>query len=209
MDSPSDLFLTNTNYFSWKSHMEYLLISKGLYQFTLWNEQAPANSKKKSKWDNKHYESHGLIRISISPNLWFHLQGIDDPTKSCDKLEVVFGKHNVTQSNQLENHLMYLNPNDFHCIEVYLSKFKILLLLLKKCDIDMKHERCIYVILYNLGSAYYVFLSTFYITKEALGNSYQYPTLDYFCDFVIREQYNFLHLRVISTKSTSNKSLVA
>jgi len=33
--------------------------------------------------------------MSISPSVRFHLQGIDDPTEARDKLEVVFGKHNV------------------------------------------------------------------------------------------------------------------
>jgi hypothetical protein len=28
--------------------------------------------------DNKNDEAHGLIGMSISSDLWFHLQGIDD-----------------------------------------------------------------------------------------------------------------------------------
>jgi hypothetical protein len=39
MASPSDIFITNTNYFQWKSHMEDLLRSKGLYQITLGKEE--------------------------------------------------------------------------------------------------------------------------------------------------------------------------
>jgi hypothetical protein len=104
---------------------------------------------------------------------------------------------------------MNLNPNDFPCIEDYLSKFKTLRLLLKECKIDMKDDRCIYVILAKLGSAYSIFVSTFYATREALGGSYQAPTLESFCDSLIREQDKLLQLGVINTVGTSNKSLVA
>jgi hypothetical protein len=52
----------------------------------------------------------------------------------------------------------------------------------------MNDERCIYVIFAKLSSAYYIFVSTFYATIEALGNSYQDPTLEYFCDSLIREK---------------------
>jgi hypothetical protein len=76
--------------------------------------------------------------MSISPYLRFHLQGIDDPDEAWAKLEVVFGKHNVIQAHQIENQLMILSPNDFPCIEDYLSKFKTLRLLCKNCKIDLE-----------------------------------------------------------------------
>jgi hypothetical protein len=69
--------------------------------------------------------------------------------------------------------------------------------------------QCIYVILAKLGSAYYVFVSTFYATREALGGSYQAPTLESFCDSLIREKDKLLQLGVINTTGTSNKALVA
>jgi hypothetical protein len=46
--------------------------------------------EKKSKWDNKNDEACGLIRMSISSDLWFHLQGIDDPDEAWEKLEPVY-----------------------------------------------------------------------------------------------------------------------
>jgi hypothetical protein len=70
----------------------------------LGKEQVPTNAEKKAKWDSKNDKAHKLMRISISPYLWFHLQLIDDPTEVLDKLEVVFGKHNAIQAHQLENH---------------------------------------------------------------------------------------------------------
>jgi len=47
MAYPSDIFITITNYFSWKSHMEDVLKNKGFYWITLGKEQAPIDAKKK------------------------------------------------------------------------------------------------------------------------------------------------------------------
>jgi hypothetical protein len=69
-------------------------------------------------------------------------------------------------------------------------------------------DRCIYVILAKLGSAYSIFVSTFYATKEALGSAYQKPSLESFCDALIREQYKLFQLGLISTVGTFNKALV-
>jgi hypothetical protein len=61
MDYPSDIFLTGTNYFQWKSHMEDLLRSKGLYWITLGKKQEPIDDDKYAKWINRNGESCGLI----------------------------------------------------------------------------------------------------------------------------------------------------
>ena len=68
--------------------------------------------------------SRGLIGMSISIDLLFHISGIDEPDKSWEKLESMFGKHNEIRGHQLENELLSLNPNDFSCIQDYLSKYK-------------------------------------------------------------------------------------
>jgi len=73
----------------------------------------------------------------------------------------------------------------------------------------MKDDRCIYVILSRVGSAYYKFVSTFYATKESLGSASKKSTLESFCDSPIREKYNLLKLGVINIVGASNKSLVA
>ena len=52
----------------------------------------------------------------------------------------------------------------------------------------MEEERCIYIIISKLGSAYFVFVSTFYSMIEALGKAYQKPILESFCDALIREK---------------------
>jgi hypothetical protein len=83
---------------------------------------------------------------------------------------------------------MNLIPNDFSCIEDYLSKFKTLKILCEQCNIKLDDEYCIYIILSKIGSAYFVFLSTFYATREALETIYKNPSLESFCDALIREQ---------------------
>jgi hypothetical protein len=105
MDSTSTVFLTSNNYFQWKSDMEDLLRSKGLYRITLGKEKQPTDVDKKSKWDNRTDESHGLIGVSISPDLRYHHQDIDDPKEAWNTIESVFGKLNSIQAQQLENQI--------------------------------------------------------------------------------------------------------
>jgi hypothetical protein len=120
----------------------------------------------------------------------------------------VFGKHNIIQAQQLENQVLTLSPSDFSCMEDYLSKFKTLRTLCKECKIKIDEYHCIYLILSKLGSAYSVFISTFYAMQEALGAAYQKPSLENFCDALIREQDKLVQLGVINTAGTSNKALV-
>jgi hypothetical protein len=121
----------------------------------------------------------------------------------------VFGKHNIIRVQQLENQVLTLSPNDFSCIEGYLFKFKTLRTLCEECKINIEEDRCIYIILSKLGSACSVFVSTFYAMQKALGTAYKKPSLEKFCDALIREQDKLVQLGVISTTGTSNKALVA
>jgi hypothetical protein len=73
----------------------------------------------------------------------------------------------------------------------------------------MEEDRCIYLILSKLGSAYSVFISTFYAMREALGKAYQKPTLESFCAALIREEDKLVQLGVINIAGTPNKALVA
>jgi len=111
-------------------------------------------------------------------------------------------------AHHIENQLMTLSPNDFPCIEDFLSKLEALRILLQVYKIDFKDYWCIYITLDNIGSAYYIFVYIFYASREALGGTYQAPTLDSFCDSLIREKYKMLQLGVIIIAGTSKKSLV-
>ena len=81
--------------------MEDLLRSKDLYGITLGNEKTPTDTDKKDKWDNRNDEARGLIRISISPDLRFHLKEIDDPDEAWENIESIFGKLNIIQAQKL------------------------------------------------------------------------------------------------------------
>jgi hypothetical protein len=83
--------------------MEDLLRSKGLYRITMGTETTPTDDDKKSKWDNRNDKACGLIEMSISPDLRYHLQEVDDPEAAWDKIESVFGKLNIIRAQQLEN----------------------------------------------------------------------------------------------------------
>jgi hypothetical protein len=186
------------------------LLSKGLYQITLGKEKEPTDADKKSKWDNRNDEAHGIIRISISPDLRYHLQDIDDPKEAWDTIESVFGKLNVIRAKQLENQILTLSENDFSCLGNYLYRFKTLGILCEECKINMEEECCIYLILSKLGSAYYVFVSILYAMREALGEeAYEKPTLESFCASLIREEDKLVQFGVINTAGPSNKALVA
>jgi hypothetical protein len=140
--------------------MEDLLRSKDLYWITLGKETTPTDNDKKSKWDNRNDEARGLIRMSISPDLRYHLQGIDDLEEAWNTIESVFGKLNIIRAKQLETQILTLIPSYFSCLGDYLSKFKTIRNLCEECKIVMKEERCIYLILSKLGSAYSMFLSS-------------------------------------------------
>jgi hypothetical protein len=52
----------------------------------------------------------------------------------------VSSKQNIIQAFQLENQLINLSPNDFPCIEDYLSKFKTLIFLCIESEKDLKED---------------------------------------------------------------------
>jgi hypothetical protein len=147
--------------------------------------------------------------MSISPDLRYHLQEIDDPEEAWNKIESGFGKLNIIRAQQLENQVLTLIPSDFSFLGDYLSRFKTLIILCEECKIKMEEECCIYLILSKLGSAYSMFVSTFYAMREALSKSYEKPTLDSFNVSLIREEDKLVQLGVINIAGTSNKALVA
>ena len=122
----------------------------------------------------------------------------------------MFGKHNEIRGHQLENELIFLNPSDFLCIQDYLSKYKTLRILCEECKINKEEKQCIYHIFSKRGPAYSIFVSTFYSMKESLtATSYQEPSLESFCDSLIREQDKFIHLGIINNADTFGKALLS
>jgi hypothetical protein len=75
--------------------MEDVLRSKGLYQITFGKELEPNDDEYKLKWENKNDVARRIIIMSISHDLRFYPQGIDDPDDAWENIETVFGKHNI------------------------------------------------------------------------------------------------------------------
>ena len=111
------------------------------------------------------YVSVGLLCLSISRDLLFHLDGLTSPDQVWEKLSELFGKTDEMRGHQIENELISLSPSSFESLQLYFSKFKALVLQLKQCGIEKKDEQLVLSILSKLGPDYSVFVSTFYATK--------------------------------------------
>ena len=59
--------------------MEILLRAKGLYRVTMETKAKPNTAAEKIKWHNSRDEAYGLLCLSISRDLLFHLDGLTSP----------------------------------------------------------------------------------------------------------------------------------
>ena len=59
--------------------MEILLRDKGLYRVTMATEGDPNAFAEKIKWHNRRDEAYGLLCLSISRELLFHIDGLKSP----------------------------------------------------------------------------------------------------------------------------------
>eukprot|EP00253_Pinus_taeda_P026485 PITA_26485 len=192
--------------------MEDLLRSKGLYRIATGQEKKPKDEDKVAKWENRQDQARGLIGMSISPDLRFHIAELDTPHEALEQITKVFGIKNEIRAHQLENELLTLDPNNFSCIEDFSSKFKTLRYLLEGVKVKKEDSNLIYSILTKLGPAYSVFVSTFHSTREAFicqGKDYKALSFDSFCDSLIREQEKLLHLGLLNLGNSSKKALAA
>ena len=105
MDSSSDMILTALNYHEWKSKIGILLRNKGLYRVTLALENDPNVAIEKAKWHNRLDEAYGLLCLSISPDLLFHLDGLTTPNQVWTKLKSLFGFQDELRAHQSQQHL--------------------------------------------------------------------------------------------------------
>ena len=94
-------------------------------------EAEPNATVEKIKWHNRRDEAYGLLCLSISRYLLFHLDGLLSPNEVWEKLRYLFGKADKMRCYQLENELISLSPSSLKKLQVYFSKFKSLVLQLK------------------------------------------------------------------------------
>ena len=82
----------------------------------------------KIKWHNRRDEAYGLVSLSISKDLLFHIDGLKSSNEVWEKLQDLFWKTNKMRCYQLENDMIALSPSSFKTLQVYFSKFKSLVL---------------------------------------------------------------------------------
>ena len=92
MDQSQKIILTPFNLFEWKEEMEILLREKGLYIVTMETEVEPNAATEKIKWHNRRDEAYGLLCLSISRDLLFHLDGLTSPNEVWENLVDLFWK---------------------------------------------------------------------------------------------------------------------
>ena len=98
MDQSQKIILTPFNFFEWKDEMEILLRVKGLYRVTMEIEPDPNATAEKIKWHNRRDEAYGL---SISRDLFFHLDGLTSPNEVWEKLVDIFGNIDDMRGHQI------------------------------------------------------------------------------------------------------------
>ena len=102
--------------------------AKGIYRVTMAIEAEPNATAEKIKWHNKRDEGYGLLCLSISRDLLFHLDGLKSPNEVWEKLIEIFGKMYEMRGHQIKNELISLSPSSFKSFKLYFSKFKALVL---------------------------------------------------------------------------------
>ena len=75
--------------------MEMLLRAKGIYRATMETEADPNVVAEKIKWHNRRDEAYGLLCLSISRDLLFHLNGLTSPNEVWENIEEIFLKSNI------------------------------------------------------------------------------------------------------------------
>ena len=72
--------------------------------------------------------TYGLLCLSISRDLLFHLDGLTSPNEVWENLVDLFGNIDGMRGHQIENELILVSPNSFESLQLYFSKFKALVL---------------------------------------------------------------------------------
>ena len=92
MDQSQRIILTPFNLFEWKAEMEIFLREKGLYKVTMATKVDPNAAIEKFKWHNRRDEAYGLLCLSISRELLFHIDGLTSPNEVWENIVEIFGK---------------------------------------------------------------------------------------------------------------------
>ena len=116
MDQSQNIILTPLNLFEWKDEMEILLREKGFYRVNMKSEVENNAATKKSKCHNRRDEAYGILCLSISRDLLFHL--LTSPNEVWEKLEDIFGNIDEMRGHQIENELICFSPSSFESLQL-------------------------------------------------------------------------------------------
>eukprot|EP00253_Pinus_taeda_P004632 PITA_04632 len=190
LEFPQSAILTPYNYFEWKPKIQLHLRSRGLFRITMGTEVEPTSAMEKTRYFNRMDEAFGILCLSISPELLFHVESCSTPNEVWKILEGLFGKQDEMQGHILENELNSLDPRNFENIQDFFTRYKALLVQLKGCGIDKSKQenQLILSILSKLGPEYAVFVSTFHTVRSATGAAWKMPSLDSFIQSLMHEQ---------------------
>ena len=92
---------------------------KGMYRLTMETEAEPNVAAEKIKWHNRRDEAYGLLCLSISRDLLFHLDGLTSTNEVWENIVDLFGKTDDMRGHQIENELISLSPNSFKSLQLY------------------------------------------------------------------------------------------
>jgi hypothetical protein len=91
------------------------------------HEAKPNSAVEKSKYFNKMDEAFGLLFLSMSSVIHFHIAYFKTLNEVWTTLEGLFGKHDMSRGHQLENKVIVVSPGNFNTIQDFFTKIKSLL----------------------------------------------------------------------------------
>ena len=83
--------------------MEIFLREKGRYRVTMATKAEPNVVAENIKWHNRRDEAYGLLCLSISRDLLFHLDGLTSPNEVWENISDLFGKTDEMREHQIKN----------------------------------------------------------------------------------------------------------
>jgi len=119
-----------------------------------------------------------------------HLENIEIPHEAWEKLESLFGKNDIMRAMHIDAQLTALYPYDFSTIVDFLTKFKNLYTQLKGSGKKKEEKECIFFIMSKLKDPFHIFASTFISIINAMGDKFVMPSLEEFCDCIMRGKKN-------------------
>ena len=81
MDQSQKIILNPINLFEWKADMEIFLRDKGVYKVIMVTKVEPNAAAEKIQWHNRRDEAYGLLCLSVSRDLFFHINGLTSPNE--------------------------------------------------------------------------------------------------------------------------------